>query len=244
MLTAATYHEQIATEQSIFAERMIEGYLLTLFNAREEHKSYKEMDKKLNNRRLDLDSKLNKVQKSKKENSVLDEEIRVAQAKYEETLGAITEKMIQLNTLDEFQHRSLLQFIDYELEYYKKCASIVEELKSSLERKTTASNESFQRNNSISQESRRSQTPLGLKSSAPADKKSSDRLSVTPNDISRQNTTSASSFSAVSVPSIEVHNPSPVRYQPIEQKKCRVIFDFDGASPDELNSIFILIEYV
>jgi hypothetical protein len=249
MLTAATYHEQIATEQSIFAERMIEGYLLTLFNAREEHKSYKEIDKKLKNRRLDLDSKLNKVQKSKKENPVLDEETRVAQAKYEETLEVITEKMIQLNTLDEFQQRSLLQFIDYELEYYKKCASIMEELKSSLERKNTASNPQFQRTSSNSQQPKRSQTPVDRqasvsRSSTPGDMQSSVDRSSTPNPIS----TYTASEVAAPGPSIEIHNPLPARYKSIEKiipstQKCRALFDFDGDSPAELNSTFILIKY-
>jgi hypothetical protein len=54
----------------------------------------------LENRRLDYDAKLNKVQKTKKENTVLEEETRVAQAKYEETLASITQKMIDLNSED------------------------------------------------------------------------------------------------------------------------------------------------
>jgi hypothetical protein len=52
---------------------------------------------KLENRRLDYDAKLNRLQKSKKEKPELDEEMRVAQQKYEETLGELEQLMISLN---------------------------------------------------------------------------------------------------------------------------------------------------
>ncbi len=62
--------------------------------------SLQALKKKMENRRLDFDAKLNKVHKSKKENSELEEETRVAQMKYEETLTDITNKMQHISTND------------------------------------------------------------------------------------------------------------------------------------------------
>lgn len=100
LLKTASYHEKIAQAQSVMAENLISGYLSTIHDSLENHKEYNRLNTKLENRRLDFDAKLNKVQKSKKENTVLEEETRVCQAKYEETLESITEKMIELNSED------------------------------------------------------------------------------------------------------------------------------------------------
>jgi hypothetical protein len=102
------FHHQLASQQKTLviirlnckAEKILEGYLLTLHNTLEGHKDFKQLESKLTNRRLDLDAKLNKMHKSKKEDPVLEEETRVCQEKYEQTLQVITDKMIELNSLD------------------------------------------------------------------------------------------------------------------------------------------------
>ncbi len=66
----------------------------------EDQKEYDYLKKKLENRRLDFDAKLNQVQKTKKENQKLEEETRGAQGKYEETLEHLTHKMIDINSTD------------------------------------------------------------------------------------------------------------------------------------------------
>ena len=62
---------------------------------------------KLENRRLDYDAKMNKVQKTKKENQTLEEEARVAQAKYEETLGVLWDKMVEIESNEQDQIREV-----------------------------------------------------------------------------------------------------------------------------------------
>lgn len=52
---------------------------------------------KLENRRLDYDAKLNRLQKSKKEDPILEEEMRIAHKKYEESLAAAEDLMLSLN---------------------------------------------------------------------------------------------------------------------------------------------------
>lgn len=53
----------------------------------------------MENRRLDLDSKLNKVQKAKKEKPELEEDMRASQVKYDDSLSDVFNKMVFM--LDE-----------------------------------------------------------------------------------------------------------------------------------------------
>jgi predicted nuclease with TOPRIM domain len=62
---------------------------------------------KLENRRLDYDAKMNKVQKLKKESQLLEEETRVAQSKYDETLGDLGDKMVEIESNEESQIREV-----------------------------------------------------------------------------------------------------------------------------------------
>lgn len=74
--------------------------MAVLNDSLEGHKEFVKLNAKLENRRLDYDAKLNKVQKTKKENSSLEEETSAARLKYEETLEAMTQKMFDLNSQD------------------------------------------------------------------------------------------------------------------------------------------------
>lgn len=56
-------------------------------------KDYESLRKKLENRRLDYDAKMNKLMKSKKEKPGLEEETRTAEKKYNETLGNVEDLM-------------------------------------------------------------------------------------------------------------------------------------------------------
>lgn len=116
----------------------------------EESKEYDQLKKKLENRRLDFDAKLNQVQKAKKETPQLEEATRVAQAKYEETMTALTNKMIEINSTEvqlsfypekchekhlvtnynvcdkqEDQLQGLLGMLEFELKYHESCVAIL-----------------------------------------------------------------------------------------------------------------------
>ena len=71
-----------------------------LDNMLEDSKEYEYLKRKLENRRLDFDAKLNQVQKAKKEKPQLEEETRMAQSKYEETMTNLTNKMIDINSTE------------------------------------------------------------------------------------------------------------------------------------------------
>jgi phage regulator Rha-like protein len=77
-----------------------------LFDVNELLASVKEFDylkKKLENRRLDYDAKQNKLNKCKKEKPSLEEEMRAAQYKYEETYSDMQNLMLRFGDKEVFK---------------------------------------------------------------------------------------------------------------------------------------------
>ena len=70
-------------------------------------KDYVNLKKKLENRRLDYDAKLNKLNKSKKEKPALEVEVTAAQTKYNETLADLQILM------SSFAEREVMLFFKY-----------------------------------------------------------------------------------------------------------------------------------
>jgi hypothetical protein len=229
---------------------LIEGYLLTIHDTLEGHKEYSKLETKLENRRLDFDAKLNKVQKSKKENSVLEEETRVCQSKYEETLEAITQKMIELNTDDDRQHHSLIQFVDQELEYFESCAKLLQGLKQSLfedgppapkmRNGLNASTINRVSNGRLEMMEQRPMSTFGRQESfrQPQDpvQQISSRMEQS-RIIERQATepmipVSRNLAAAAAAPA----PPRPYSMAQNTQKQVKAVFDFDAEAPNELTS--------
>lgn len=78
-----------------------------MFDVNELLASVKEFDhlkKKLENRRLDFDAKQNKLNKSKKEKPSLEEEMRAAQYKYEETYSDMQNLMLRFGDKEALKH--------------------------------------------------------------------------------------------------------------------------------------------
>lgn len=83
----------------------------------------------MESRRLDYDAKVNRLQKSKKEKPEWDEEMRVSQTKYEETLADLEKIMISLNTREEEQLRELVSFLDAQFQYHSKVIEMLTKCK-------------------------------------------------------------------------------------------------------------------
>ena len=92
-------------------------------------KDYKDLKKKLETRRLDFDARVSKQAKSKKES---DEEFRISQMRYEDSVSDLTNKMISLSMAEETQLGDLLGFIDSQHDYFMKCLAITSELSEKL----------------------------------------------------------------------------------------------------------------
>lgn len=76
-------------------------------------KDYAALKKKLEMRRLDYDAKLNKLNKSKKEKPGLEEEMKTAQKKYQETLGDVEELMATFAQREARQLTDVLGITDH-----------------------------------------------------------------------------------------------------------------------------------
>lgn len=77
--------------------------------------------KKLENRRLAYDASLTKLQKAKKEDYRVEEEVRSQKAKYEETSEDVLRRMQDIKEAEADSVADLGAFLDAELEYYDRC---------------------------------------------------------------------------------------------------------------------------
>ena len=77
--------------------------------------------KKLENRRLAYDASLSKMQKAKKEDFRVEEELRSQKAKYEESSEDVLRRMQDIKEAEADSVADLGAFLDAELEYYDRC---------------------------------------------------------------------------------------------------------------------------
>lgn len=85
--------------------------------------------KKLENRRLAYDASLAKMQKTKKEDFRMEEELRSQKAKYEESSEDVYRRMQDIKEAESDSVTDLTAFLDAELSYYDRCREILLQLK-------------------------------------------------------------------------------------------------------------------
>ncbi|KAI8805784.1 hypothetical protein BJ742DRAFT_855673, partial [Cladochytrium replicatum] len=230
-------------------------YMLSLNGTLAEMKEYQAARKKLENRRLDFDAKLNKVQKAKKDTPALEEDTRVAQGKYEDSLSDTTNKMIRLNSNEEEQLDELLRMVDAQYEYYRQCWEIVKDLKENLggaprsapaRASTTTSKRAVPpapvRTNSYAHSVDEEDTPTSarMRKSSVHDRKmsyasqSGSMVYPVQGPNGSLQAPSAPRNSSYSAPSSVTLSTSSVTGAPII-KQAKVLFDFDADGPDELS---------
>lgn len=78
--------------------------------------------KKLESRRLAYDASTTKMQKAKREDFRLEEELRSAKAKYEEASEDVFRRMQDIKDAEADSVRDLSQFLDAQLDYHERCA--------------------------------------------------------------------------------------------------------------------------
>lgn len=91
--------------------------------------SHQAARKKLENRRLAYDAALAKMQKAKKEDFRVEEELRSQKAKYEETNEDVFRRMQDIQEAESESVQDLTSFLDAELAYYDKCREALMQLK-------------------------------------------------------------------------------------------------------------------
>ncbi|CAG8462253.1 10852_t:CDS:2 [Ambispora gerdemannii] len=113
-------NEKVANAQLEYVTRVREEFLEGLEFTINDLRQYQSLKRKLESRRLDYDAKLSKVQKSKKEKPELEEEMRAAKQKYEETIEDMSDKMTAVHESEGQYVQELTAFLDAELEFFKK----------------------------------------------------------------------------------------------------------------------------
>ena len=85
--------------------------------------------KKLETRRLAYDASLAKMQKAKKEDFRVEEELRSQKAKYEESSEDVYRRMQDIKEAEVDSVADLTAFLEAELTYYDRCREILLNLK-------------------------------------------------------------------------------------------------------------------
>lgn len=104
LMRIGSFLEAFADTQTGYAEGIKRSLLSEIASLHENLKDFERLRKKLENRRLDYDAKQNKASKGKK-SVELDEELKIARDKYEESLND-TEKLMR-----GFKEREVVYFV-------------------------------------------------------------------------------------------------------------------------------------
>ncbi|OTA52446.1 BAR-domain-containing protein [Hypoxylon sp. EC38] len=122
-------NERIAGIQETYVAHATTYWLEGLERSLAMMKEYQSARKKLENRRLTYDSSMVKMQKAKREDFRLEDELRTAKAKYEESSEDVLRRMQDIKEAEADSVRDLTSFLDCELDYYERCAEELRRVK-------------------------------------------------------------------------------------------------------------------
>lgn len=139
--------QKIARAQDIFQQTVSDAVILNMEKSLVAMKDYQAARKKLESRRLTYDSTLSRMQKTKKEDAKLEEELRAATARYEETSDDVHTRMISIREAEQASLLDLIKLVEAEAEYFSQAQSIMLCLQQSL---STQSEHRIMKNSSLS----------------------------------------------------------------------------------------------
>lgn len=92
-------------------------------------KDYQTARKKLETRRLAYDTSLGKLERLKKEDFRVEEELRNAKAKFDEISEDVYRRMQDIKKAEADSVEQMYEFVDAEFRYYENCRKAVLQLK-------------------------------------------------------------------------------------------------------------------
>nr|POE65261.1 meiotically up-regulated gene 137 protein [Quercus suber] len=122
-------NERIARMQETYCANAAGSWLESLERSLVQMKEYQSARKKLDQRRLAYDTAAQKIQKSKKEDFRMEEELRSQKAKFEESNEDVYRRMLDIKEAEEDSVCDLTSFLDAELMYYDRCREVLLQLK-------------------------------------------------------------------------------------------------------------------
>ncbi|KAJ4389549.1 hypothetical protein N0V93_007019 [Gnomoniopsis smithogilvyi] len=118
-------NDQLATIQEQYTNDATKYWADSLERSVAMMKEYQAARKKLESRRLALDASTTKMQKAKRDDFRLEEELRTAKAKYEEANEDVFRRMQDIQDAEADSIRDLTRFLDTELDYHERCAEVL-----------------------------------------------------------------------------------------------------------------------
>ncbi|KAK6585505.1 hypothetical protein PZA11_002232 [Diplocarpon coronariae] len=122
-------NERIARTQESYVTNVSQGWLESLERSLAMMKEYQAARKKLEQRRLAYDASISKMQKAKKDDFRVEEELRTQKAKYEESNEDVFRRMQDIKEAEAESVTDLGAFLESELEYYDRCREELLKLK-------------------------------------------------------------------------------------------------------------------
>jgi flagellar biosynthesis regulator FlaF len=132
LITVGRANERISAIQESFVAEATASWLETLDRSLAMMKEYQNARKKLESRRLAYDASITKIQKAKRDDFRLEEELRAAKAKYEESSEDVLRRMQDIQDAESDSIRGLNQFLDAELDYHERCAEELRRVRNNL----------------------------------------------------------------------------------------------------------------
>ncbi|PBP22761.1 BAR domain-containing protein [Diplocarpon rosae] len=122
-------NERIARTQESYVTNVTAGWLESLERSLAMMKEYQTARKKLEQRRLAYDASFSKMQKAKRDDFKVEEELRSQKAKYEESNEDVFRRMQDIKEAEAESVADLGAFLESELEYYDRCREELLKLK-------------------------------------------------------------------------------------------------------------------
>ncbi|KAL1296548.1 hypothetical protein AAFC00_000053 [Neodothiora populina] len=122
-------NERIARMQENYVANATTSWLESVERSLAQMKEYQTARKKLDQRRLAFDTSQAKMNKSKKEDFRMEEELRAQRAKYEESQDDVHRRMLDIKEAEVDSIADLTAFLEAEFAYYDRAREVLMQLK-------------------------------------------------------------------------------------------------------------------
>ncbi|ORY79980.1 hypothetical protein BCR37DRAFT_82668 [Protomyces lactucae-debilis] len=155
-----TCQQQVARAQDVFTTRTTETVIENMERSLAQMKEYQAAVKKLESRRLTYDSSLGKVQKAKREDSKLEEELRAAKVRYEEISDDVEHRMHAIRQGEADLVLDFGELITLERTYFESCVTAVSHLQTWYNKEIAQVNDSARSASQRKMEPQTERSPL------------------------------------------------------------------------------------
>ena len=129
LLALGRANERLARMQETYVANATSSWLESLERSLIQMKEYQKAKQKLESRRLAFDTAQRNMQKSKKEDFRMEEELRSQKAKYEESSEDVYRRMLDIKEAEADSIQDLGSFLEAELTYYDRCREVLMQVK-------------------------------------------------------------------------------------------------------------------